>query len=366
MLDHDVRRSLRGLPTNLADTIARHLVATALLLDDDPAAALAHARAAADRVPRLPAVREAVGIAAYHAGEYAMALVELRAARRMDGSGHNLPLMADSERGLGRPERAIAYLRDPLAEGLDPADRAEMLIVISGARRDLGQPEAAVVLLRDLATAKGAPAPWAPRLWYAYAEALLAAGRPEEAARWFTSAAAVDDGETDAAARAYEIVTGRPMPEDEDESPASAVDDDEDEDESSEPAVDFESGWDSEAVDAVELLGGAQAVTDEKAAAGVVGSGDSSAAVKFSAGSDTEAGGATGSADLRDPDPDFRGSAVEGPDVVEAAGVVEAADVANAGDLPDPGGVAATVVNPASSAQGNSAETTEQQSSGPS
>ncbi len=243
MLDHDVRRSLRGLPANLADTIARHLVATALLLDDDPVAALAHARAAADRVPRLPAVREAVGIAAYHAGEYAAALVELRAARRMDGSGHNLPLMADSERGLGRPERAVAYLRDPQVDELDPAARAEMLIVISGARRDLDQPEAAVVLLRDLATAKGAPAPWAPRLWYAYAEALLAVGRREEAARWFTSAAAVDDGETDAAARAYEITTGRPMPEPEDlDSAADADDVDSEREADSDSAESAESG----------------------------------------------------------------------------------------------------------------------------
>ncbi|WP_462189205.1 tetratricopeptide repeat protein [Frankia sp. CcWB2] len=224
LLDHDVRRSLRGLPSSLADTIARHLVATALLLDDDPARALAHARAAADRVPRLPAVREAVGIAAYHAGEYATALVELRAARRMDGSAHNLPLMADSERGLGRPERTVAYLRDPQIDQLDPAARAEMLIVVSGARRDLGQPEAAVVLLRDLATAKTPPAPWTARLWYAYAEALLAAGRPEEAARWFTSTAAIDEGETDADARAYLIMTGRPLPEESEEAARDGVD----------------------------------------------------------------------------------------------------------------------------------------------
>jgi tetratricopeptide (TPR) repeat protein len=216
LLDHDVRRSLRGLPSSLADTIARHLVATALLLDDDPVTALAHARAAADRVPRLSAVREAVGIAAYHAAEYSTALLELRAARRMDGSAHNLPLMADSERGLGRPERAVAYLRDPQVEELDPATRAELLIVISGARRDLAQPEAAVVLLRDLATAKGSPEPWTARLWYAYAEALLAAGRAEDAAHWFTSAAGIDEGETDAAARAYLITTGQPLPDDTD------------------------------------------------------------------------------------------------------------------------------------------------------
>ncbi|EIV96442.1 tetratricopeptide repeat protein [Frankia sp. QA3] len=291
MLDHDVRRSLRGLPANLADTIARHLVATALLLDDDPAAALAHARAAADRVPRLPAVREAVGIAAYHAGEYATALVELRAARRMDGSGHNLPLMADSERGLGRPERAVAYLRDPQVDELDPAARAEMLIVISGARRDLGQPEAAVVLLRDLATAKGAPAAWSPRLWYAYAEALLAAGRSEEAARWFTSAAAIDDGETDAAARAYEITTGQPMPED----------------------------VDSEAVNAaVELLGASPAATDHEDSAGVTNADDAPASGVADPGDIRD----SGSTDLDVPDLDVAVPGTQAPEhSVEGGGV---------------------------------------------
>ena len=64
---------------------------------------------------RLPATREAAGIAAYHAGEYATALIELRAARRMDGSPRYLPMIADSERGLGRPERAVAFLTDPAA-----------------------------------------------------------------------------------------------------------------------------------------------------------------------------------------------------------------------------------------------------------
>ncbi|WP_261557818.1 tetratricopeptide repeat protein [Frankia tisae] len=312
MLDHDVRRSLRGLPANLADTIARHLVATALLLDDDPVAALAHARAAADRVPRLPAVREAVGIAAYHAGEYAAALVELRAARRMDGSGHNLPLMADSERGLGRPERAVAYLRDPQVDELDPAARAEMLIVISGARRDLDQPEAAVVLLRDLATAKGAPAPWAPRLWYAYAEALLAVGRREEAARWFTSAAALDDGETDAAARAYEITTGRPMPEPEDLDSAAADDADSEWEFDSERGFDSEAGVEAEAEnaaeaenDAVEPLGDLRAATDHEDSSGlaardvdVVGSADVGSADVDAGAARAEAGEAAQPAEV--------------------------------------------------------------------
>ena len=44
--------------------------------------------------------------------------------------------------------------------------------------------------------------PWSARLFYAYADALLAADRTEEARDWFARAAEADtDGETDAADR---------------------------------------------------------------------------------------------------------------------------------------------------------------------
>ncbi|WP_239395424.1 hypothetical protein [Frankia sp. CiP3] len=201
MLDFEVTRELRGLGASLAEPVARHLVAAGIYLDEDPALALAHARAASALASRIAVVREAVGLAAYHAGEFTTALAELRAARRLDGSPRHLALMADAERGLGRPERALLLARDPGAAELDKAGRIELLIVLSGARRDLGEPAAAVLLLQDEA-AVASVEPWTPRLWYAYAEALLAAGRPADAARWFASTATIDEEETDAAERA--------------------------------------------------------------------------------------------------------------------------------------------------------------------
>ncbi|WP_131747541.1 tetratricopeptide repeat protein [Frankia sp. Cppng1_Ct_nod] len=212
LLDHEITRELRGLGISVAETVARHLVAAGIHLDEDPALALEHARAAAVLASRIAAVREAVGLAAYHAGEFTTALAELRAARRIDGSPRHLPVMADVERGLGRPERALLLARDPGAAELDEAGRIELLIVLSGARRDLGEPQAAVLLLQDEVTASGLKQ-WTPRLWYAYAEALLAAGRPTDATRWFTSAATIDEaGETDAADRAALLDDGEPDP----------------------------------------------------------------------------------------------------------------------------------------------------------
>jgi tetratricopeptide (TPR) repeat protein len=197
-----VRQQLRSLPERLAARVARHLVAAGRLLDADPETAYQHTLAARARATRLAVVREACGEAAYLAGHYAEALTELRAARRMNGAPDYLPLIADSERAVGRPERALSLARDPGVEDLDPAGRVEMMIVVAGARRDLGQPEVAVRLLEVKELHGRSHAPWAARLRYAYADALLDAGRHADAVEWFHRVVAVDSEElTDARER---------------------------------------------------------------------------------------------------------------------------------------------------------------------
>ncbi len=89
-----------------------------------------------------------MGIAAYNAGEWQEAVSELRAARRITGNTALLPLIADSERGLGRPERAIEIARSDDGRALTGEEATEMRIVESGARIDLGEPEKAVVTLQ--------------------------------------------------------------------------------------------------------------------------------------------------------------------------------------------------------------------------
>jgi tetratricopeptide (TPR) repeat protein len=205
-LDRSVRAEVASLATLNGQAVRRHLVMAGRLLDEDPEAAYAHAVAARNRAGRVAAVREAAGLAAYATERYAEALAELRAARRMSGDQSLLPLMADCERGLGRPERALALAGSPDAAKLDAAGRIELLIVASGARRDLGQPEAALLLLQGPELRPGRRRPWSARLFYAYAEALLAAGRRSEAVNWFGHAAAADDeDETDAEERLVEL-----------------------------------------------------------------------------------------------------------------------------------------------------------------
>lgn len=205
-LDTAVRRDLLSLDKGNAETVARHLVMAVRLLDDDPGLALAHARAARQRAGRIAVVRETAGVVAYHAGEWAEALSELRTARRMSGGSGLLAVMADCERGLGRPERAIELGRSDEARALRGDEATELRIVVAGARMDLGQYDQAVVTLQtsDLDPSRTGSA--AARLFYAYADALVAAGRTDEGLTWFLNAASADlDGETDAEERAAEL-----------------------------------------------------------------------------------------------------------------------------------------------------------------
>ncbi|MEU8522498.1 tetratricopeptide repeat protein [Streptomyces sp. NBC_01216] len=201
-----MRQELMSLPKGLAEDVARNLVMVANLIDEDPEQAYAYARIALRLASRVAAVREAAGFAAYATQKYSEALAEFRAARRMTGSVELWPVMADCERGMGRPERALAMAGEPEVQKLDKAGQVEMRLVAAGARRDMGQIDAAIVTLQSSELASSAVHPWTARLRYAYADALLAAGREREAREWFAKALESDkDGATDASDRLAEL-----------------------------------------------------------------------------------------------------------------------------------------------------------------
>src|SRR5690606_8694392 len=203
-LDRSVREELRTLPRSTADRVARHLVAAGRLVEEDPSAALAHAMAARRLAPRVGAVREAVGIAAYRAEDWRTAITELRAHQRITGRFSHVAVVADSERALGRPRRAIDLYSSTTRDRLTTAEAVELLIVAAGARRDMGQLPAAVAMRQVPELTR--PGPWAARLRYAYADALLAAGRVTEAREWFARAVDADEeAATDAAERLLEL-----------------------------------------------------------------------------------------------------------------------------------------------------------------
>ncbi|MBB3084759.1 tetratricopeptide repeat protein [Geodermatophilus sabuli] len=197
--------------------MARHLVAAGTLVDEQPEEALAHARAARDRASRIAVVREAVGVAAYHAGDYAEAARELRAYRRMTGDEAYRAVLADCERALGRPEVALRLVREALAEHPGAEDVVELQLVEAGARQDLGELPAARLVLEG--ALGGRPTPDAVdltdegtlRLAESYAQLLAEAGEEVLAAAWSEAVAAHTPEEPDVEF-SEEVLPGAELP----------------------------------------------------------------------------------------------------------------------------------------------------------
>lgn len=153
-------------------------------------------------------MRETYGIAAYRVGDFKTASRELRTAQRITGDFTTLPMLADAERGLGRPEKALDIAASDAAGHLDAELTIEMMIVVAGAYADTGDIETALHTVEIPALRHRINGRWPVRLWVAYADLLQRAGRPEESRKWVTLAADADtEGLTDAAER-----LGRPAP----------------------------------------------------------------------------------------------------------------------------------------------------------
>jgi len=207
-LDRIALNELKTLSKENAEGVARHLVMTARLIESDPALAHQHAISAARRAGRIGVVRETLAITAYATGDYALALRELRTYRRITGRDDQLPMMVDSERGLGRPERALELGRSVARSSLSVPVQVELAIAMSGARLDLGNPELA---LAELEIAQLDPAKaysYSPALFAAYATVLEELGRADEAEQWFTRADVALDAldETDPADDLIEVI----------------------------------------------------------------------------------------------------------------------------------------------------------------
>jgi len=203
-LDKLARAELKTLSKDNADGVAKHLVMASRLIDTDPALAHRHALAASRRAGRIGIVRETTAITAYATGDFALALRELRTYRRITGRDDQLPLMVDSERGIGRPQAALELGRSVPRESLEPGVQVALAIAMSGARLDLGQPELALVELEIPQLDPDRAFSYSPALFDAYATVLDELGRVQEAEEWFARSeramealeeAAVPDGQ---------------------------------------------------------------------------------------------------------------------------------------------------------------------------
>ncbi|WP_349427866.1 hypothetical protein [Microbacterium sp. LWS13-1.2] len=154
------------------------------LIDEDPALAHQHALSASRRAGRIAVVRETLAITAYATGDFALALRELRTYRRISGRDDQIALMVDSERGVGRADRALEVGRSVDRATLDTPVRVELAIAMSGARLDLGEPERALQELDIPELDPDRAFEWSPGLFAARAAVLEELGRTDEAAQW--------------------------------------------------------------------------------------------------------------------------------------------------------------------------------------
>ena len=187
------RNELKTLSKENAEQVARHLAMAARLIDDDPQLAHQHALAASRSAGRIAVVRETVAITAYAIGDFALAVRELRTFRRISGRDDQIALLVDSERGVGRPDRALEVGRAVDRTALPVEVRVELAIAMSGARLDLGENERALQELDIPELDPDRAFSWSPGLFAARAAVLEELGRLDEAAQWQRRAEIAED-----------------------------------------------------------------------------------------------------------------------------------------------------------------------------
>ena len=181
MLSTDDRERLRGLSKEHAENIGLHILAAYTLEERDPELALEHAKWVAHQASRIDFARETLAFVAYRQGDYKLALREFRTAFRMNGFLDYLPFIADCERGMGEPKKAIETAMSDDAKYLRGESKAEMFLVYAGALGDLELWNKAIKIVHTLGRSKGLAGEYRMRAVQAEQYFLEQAGRSDEA-----------------------------------------------------------------------------------------------------------------------------------------------------------------------------------------
>jgi hypothetical protein len=155
MLSKDEKERLRGLSKEHAENVGLHMLAAYAVEEEEPELSLEHAKWIARQASRIDLARETLAFIAYRQGDYKLALKEFRTAYRMNGYLDYLPFMADCERGLGNPRKAIEVASSDESKQLQGDAKAEMFLVYAGALGDLGLWDKAIETVHTLSLAKG-------------------------------------------------------------------------------------------------------------------------------------------------------------------------------------------------------------------
>lgn len=181
MLSTDDRERLRGLSKEHAENVGLHILAAYTLEERNPELALEHAKWVAHQASRIDFARETLAFVAYRQGDYKLALREFRTAFRMNGFLDYLPFIADCERGMGEPKKAIETAMSDDAKYLRGESKAEMFLVYAGALGDLELWNKAIEIVHTLGRSKGLAGEYRMRAVQAEQYFLEQAGRSDEA-----------------------------------------------------------------------------------------------------------------------------------------------------------------------------------------
>lgn len=199
----EIERAI-GNPTRSRDIALALSIGSAAIDEERPDVAVEVLAWAKAEAPRISAIREAYGIALYHLDDFAAALTELQAYRRLTGRTDQNHVIADCFRGLGRAVEQVAEVAEALVrDDTAPIDRrTEAAIVWAAAVADQGDPSGGrAVLRRFLDRNDVGEGDHALRLRYLAADLAERVGDRDEARNGFASIAAVDPDRFDVAQR---------------------------------------------------------------------------------------------------------------------------------------------------------------------
>ena len=143
--------------------------------------ALEHAKWVARQASRIDFARETLAFVAYRQGDYKLALREFRTAYRMNGFLDYLPFIADCERGVGEPKKAVELALSDEGKQLHGAPKVEMFLVYAGALGDLEMWDKAIEVVHTVGRSQGLPGEYRMRAVQAEQYFLEEAGRSKEA-----------------------------------------------------------------------------------------------------------------------------------------------------------------------------------------
>lgn len=202
-MPREVYRELRSAarPGDEEDVVTAYAAAGAALAEggvDRARELLEWAKSAASR---SGAIREALGVVHYHAGDFAAAHSELLAYRRLSGRQDQNHLLADCARAAGRADKVTEYIAEMDPRQV-PEDRyAEGLIVLAGDRADRGDLEGALRALERVDLSPADVQEHHLRLWYLAADLSERVGEHEAARDYLEAIASVEPEYLDATER---------------------------------------------------------------------------------------------------------------------------------------------------------------------